>query len=139
MYGEHTSTQESWTSLLSFSTHFACDKLRERSIRELEAIQPRLDPVERIVLAVRHNIPHWRSGAYQELCQRRDPLLEVEGERLGVSMVVKLMRAREIRLSAGLATVTAADPGLTQQRSEILYPPLSLKRLLTSVRPRVLK
>ena len=99
MHDEQTFTLESWVSLLSFSTRFVCDKIRARSIRELEATQARVDPIERIVLAVRHNIPQWLSGAYQELCQRQDSLSEEEGERLGLPTVIKLMRAREILLS----------------------------------------
>ena len=98
MHDEYAPTLESWVSLLAFSTRFFCDKIRARSIRELEAIQSRVDPIERIVLAVRHNIPQWLSGAYQELCQRQDSLSEAEGERLGLSTVIKLMRAREILL-----------------------------------------
>ena len=99
MHDEYAFTLESWVSLLSFSTRFICDKIRARSIRELEAIQSRVDPIERIVLAVRHNIPQWLSGAYQELCQRHDSLSEEEGERLGLPTVIKLMKAREILLS----------------------------------------
>lgn len=90
MHDEHASTLESWVSLLSFSTRFICDKARARSIRELEAIQSLVDPVERIVLAVRYNIPQWLSAAYQELCQRQDSLSEGEGERLGLSTAIKL-------------------------------------------------
>jgi len=99
MHDEHVFTLESWVSLLSFSTRFICDKIRGRSISELEAIQSRVDPIERIVLAVQHDIPQWLSGAYQELCQRQDSLSEEEGEKLGLPTVVKLMRAREILLS----------------------------------------
>ena len=99
MHDENTFALESWINLLSFSTRFICDKIRSRSIREIEAIQSRVDPVERVVLAVRHNIPQWLSGAYQELCQRQDTLTEAEGEKLGLSTVIKLMRAREILLS----------------------------------------
>ena len=99
MHDENTFTLESWISLLSFSTRFICDKIRARAIREIEAIQSRVEPVERIVLAVRHNVPQWLTGAYQELCQRQDSLSEAEGEKLGLSTVIKLMRAREILLS----------------------------------------
>jgi len=96
MHDEYTFTLESLVSLLSFSTRFICNKIRVRSIRELES---RVDPIERIVLAVRHNIPQWLSGAYQELCQRYDSLSEEEGERLGLPTVIKLMKARETLLS----------------------------------------
>ena len=99
MHDENTFTLESWINLLSFSTRFICDKIRSRSIREIEAIQSRVDPVERIVLAARHNVPQWLNGAYQELCQRQETLTEAEGEKLGLSTVIKLMRAREILLS----------------------------------------
>lgn len=98
MHNENAPTLESWVSLLAFSTRFVCDKIRARSIRELEAIQSSVDPIERIVLAVRHNIPQWLNEAYQELCQRQDSLSEEEGEKLGLSTVIKLMRAREILL-----------------------------------------
>jgi hypothetical protein len=99
MHDENAFTMESWIALLSFSTRFICDKIRARAIREIESIQARVDPIERIVLAVRHNVPQWLSGAYQELCQRQDSLTEAEGEKLGLSTVIKLMRAREILLS----------------------------------------
>ena len=99
MHDENAFGLESWIALLSFSTRFICDKIRARSIREIEAIQSRVDPIERIVLAVRHHVPQWLSGAYQELCQRQDPLSEQEGEKLGLSTVIKLMRAREMLLS----------------------------------------
>jgi hypothetical protein len=99
MHDENAFTLESWIALLSFSTRFICDKIRARSIRELESIQSRVDPIERIVLAVRHNVPQWLNGAYQELCQRQDSLSEEEGEKLGLPTVIKLMRAREILLS----------------------------------------
>ena len=99
MHDEYTFTLESLVSLLSFSTRFICDKIRARSIRELGAIQSRVDPIEHIVLAVRQNIPQWLGGAYQEFCQRHDSLSEEEGERLGLPTVIKLMKAREILLS----------------------------------------
>lgn len=99
MHDENVFPLESWIALLSFSTRFICDKIRARSIREVEAMQSRVDPIERVVLAFRHNVPQWLNGAYQELCQRQDSLTEVEGEKLGLPTVIKLMRAREILLS----------------------------------------
>ena len=99
MHDENAFSLESWISLLSFSTRFICDKIRARSIREIESIQSRVDPIERIVLAVRHSVPQWLKGAYQELCQRQESLSEEEGEKLGLPTVIKLMRAREMLLS----------------------------------------
>lgn len=99
MHDENAIGLESWIALLSFSTRFICDKIRARSIREIEAIQSRVDPIRRVVLAVRHNVPKWLSGAYQELCQRQESLSEQEGEKLGLPTVIRLMRAREMLLS----------------------------------------
>lgn len=99
MHDENTFSLESWIALLSFSTRFICDKIRARSVREIESFQSQLDPVERVVLAVRHNVPRWLNGAYQELCQRTNTLSEEEGEKLGLSTVIKLMKARETLLS----------------------------------------
>lgn len=95
MHDDHQLVLENWISLLSFATRFLCDKIRKRAIREIEGGHAKLDPVERVVLAVRHNIPQWLVPAYQELCQRQDTLTEEEGEKLGLSTVIKLMRARE--------------------------------------------
>ena len=117
MHDEHAFTLDSWVSLLSFSTRFICDKIRARSIRELEAIQSRVDPIERIVLAVRHNIPQWLNVAYQELCQRQDSLSEEEGERLGLSTVIKLMRAREMLLSGSSAGSSVREQRLNYRMS----------------------
>ena len=117
MHDEYDFSLESWVSLLSFSTRFICDKIRARSIRELEAIQSRMNPIDRIVLAVRHNVPQWLSGAYRELCQRQDSLSEEEGDRLGLSTVIKLMRAREILLSGS----DVHDPRFISRSSRTPY------------------
>lgn len=95
MHDDHRLLPENWISLLSFATRFLCDKIRKRAIREIEEGHSKLDPVERVVLAVTHNIPQWLVPAYQELCQRQETLTEEEGEKLGLSTVIKLMRARE--------------------------------------------
>ena len=95
MHDERAPTLESWFSLLSFSTRFVCDRIRARSVRELEAVKSQMGPVELAVLAARHDISQWLSEAHSELCQRKDPLSEEEGERLGLPTVIKLMRARE--------------------------------------------
>lgn len=100
MHDDHKPSLENWISLLSFATRFICDTIRKRAIREIEDGHSKLDPVERVVLAVRQNIPQWLAPAYQELCQRQESLNEVEGEKLGLSTVIKLMRARETLMNA---------------------------------------
>ena len=69
------------------------DKIRQRAIRELTSLS--VDPVDKIVLAVKHNIPDWLAPAYVSLCLRPTTLEENEARRLGWSVTVKLFRARE--------------------------------------------
>jgi len=69
------------------------EKVHNRAIRELEGMK--LDPVDRIVLAMEHNVPEWLDPAYVELCKREDPLREDEAERVGLNVTVKLYWARE--------------------------------------------
>ena len=94
VHDDVTRSPEDWTLLLSASTRFKMEKVRNRAIRELASFT--LDPVDQIVLAVQHDVPAWLKPAYVVLCQREDPIREEEAERLGLSMMVKLARAREM-------------------------------------------
>jgi len=70
------------------------EKIRQRAITELENFGVP-DPVEKIILAVKHSVPAWLEPAYVELCQRGEPIRSEEAERLGLSIAMKLARARE--------------------------------------------
>ena len=65
-----------WVFILSISSRYDMDKLRQRAIRQIISHRPRIDPVEKIVLAEKHNIPDWLAPAYASLCQRANPLEE---------------------------------------------------------------
>ena len=69
------------------------EKVHKRAVKELGDMG--LDPVDRIVLAAKHNVPAWLNPAYVELCTREDPLREEEVQRLGLITTWKLMCARE--------------------------------------------
>jgi hypothetical protein len=99
VHGDTPRSHEEWTHLLSISDQFEMAKVHKRAIKELASMQ--LDPVDRIVLAVDHDVPEWLDPAYVELCKREDPLREEEAEKVGLSTMVKLCCAREkIRTSA---------------------------------------
>ena len=93
MHGDTPRSLEDWTRLLSISHQFGIEKIRNRAITALEDMG--LGPVERIVLAVNHDIPAWLKPAYVDLCQRKEPLREDEARKLGWSTTVKLACARE--------------------------------------------
>jgi hypothetical protein len=84
-----------WIYILSISSRYDMEKIRQRAIREIISSRPRIDPVEKIVLAEKHNIGDWLAPSYVSLCQRANPLEEWEAEKLGIRVAVKLARARE--------------------------------------------
>ena len=98
-YPWRTSVTE-WIALLSISTRYAFDRIRDRAIAAL-APGPTpysshvLNPVDMIALALKHDIPQWLETAYVLLCMRENPLEEEEGERLGVLTTIRLAKARE--------------------------------------------
>jgi hypothetical protein len=86
---------QEWISILSVSSRYDMDNIRQRAIREIDSHRPRVDPINKIVLAEQHNIPGWLAPAYACVCQRAHPLEEWEAEKLGMTVTVKLARARE--------------------------------------------
>jgi len=85
-----------WTSLLSISTRFNMHRVRSRAIIEIDNFQPRIDPVDQVVLAVKHDVPEWLAPAYAALCQRADPVGIEEARKLGLETTVLLAKAREV-------------------------------------------
>jgi hypothetical protein len=54
-----------------------------------------IDPIEQIVLAEKHEIPHWFRIAYVSICERSEPLEEWEARKIGFRKTTLLARARE--------------------------------------------
>jgi len=94
VHGNISRSNNEWSHLLSISTRFKMEKIRQRAITELENFGVP-DPVEKIILAVKHSVPAWLEPAHVELCQRGEPIRSEEAERLGLSIAMKLARARE--------------------------------------------
>ncbi|KAH9931576.1 uncharacterized protein B0H18DRAFT_872039 [Fomitopsis serialis] len=88
-------TLPQWIDILRVSKLFVCDNLVDRAIKEIHQHRPRIDPVEKIVLAVRHNIADWLAPSYAAICQRAQPLNSEEGHKLRLETTVLLARARE--------------------------------------------
>jgi len=88
-------TSADWIDLLAISSRYDFEKIRKRAIKELENAQPATDPVTKVMLALKHDIPEWLQPAYVLLCERPDPLDEAEAEKLGISTTVKVAKARE--------------------------------------------
>ncbi|KIM82822.1 hypothetical protein PILCRDRAFT_457556 [Piloderma croceum F 1598] len=106
MHNETTPTLSAWTSLLSISTHFEMKRIRSRAIAEILSFRPRIDPVDQVVLAVRHDIPEWFPLGYAALCQREEAIEIEEARKLGLETTVMLAKAREmVRKNGGAVAV----------------------------------
>jgi hypothetical protein len=95
MHNETAFSLAAWTSLLSISTHFEMNRIRSRAIAEVVNFQPRIDPVDQVVLAVKHAIPEWLPLGYAAICQREDAIEVEEAMKLGLETTVLLAKARE--------------------------------------------
>ncbi|KAH9834779.1 uncharacterized protein C8Q71DRAFT_123993 [Rhodofomes roseus] len=95
MFDDCGVTLPQWIDILSISTFWACDKLRARAIKEIHDHRPRIDPVEKVVLAVKYFVPEWLAPSYAAVCQRALPINSVEGHKLGLEKTILLARARE--------------------------------------------
>lgn len=104
MYKPSIVALEDWVALLSISTRYVFDKIRELAIVEISAKM--LDPVKKITLANKYNIPQWLSSAYLDLCKRPEPITDVEAETLGLRTLVRVARARELMRDRGFITST---------------------------------
>ena len=88
-------TLQQWIGILSVSTRFECDKMRDRAIKEIHQHRPRINPVNKIVLAHMYHIPEWYVPSYAAICQRTEPLTPEEGRNLGLDIAILLAQARE--------------------------------------------
>ena len=101
MYGSVVPVND-WIALLSISTRYVFDKIRDMAIQELTK-RP-LDPVKRITLAEQFNVPQWLSTALVELTKRPEPVSDADAEVLGMRTVVRIARAREQVRQRGYVT-----------------------------------
>ncbi|KAJ7092814.1 hypothetical protein B0H15DRAFT_832572 [Mycena belliarum] len=100
-FQRYTACLRDWINLLAISTRFDFQRLRECAINAIDYSRwPQswlivIDPIEKIVLAERHDIPHWLRIAYVAICERGRPLEESEAEKIGYRKTILLARARE--------------------------------------------
>lgn len=81
-----------WSDLLSISTRFLFDEVRESAISNLTGLAT---PVEKIYLAKKYDVPNWLQASYESLCKRPAPIELWEAERMGWDTSVLLAKARE--------------------------------------------
>lgn len=95
MYRSPKDSLSQWITLLSVATRFRFDRLRAQAIRAIDESATPLDPVDKVVLATKFDVPAWLAPAFVALCQRPKCLEEWEAEKIGLKRTVQLARARE--------------------------------------------
>ena len=75
---------ERWIELLSISTRFDFQRVRQLAIDMIDASQTPLDPIKKIYLAERHAIPQWFFPAFEALCQRVHLFDVTEAKVIGI-------------------------------------------------------
>lgn len=133
MFDDCGVTLPQWIDILSISTRYVCDKLRARAIKEIHDHRPRIDPVEKIALAVEYNVPDWLAPSYAAVCQRALPINRMEGYKLGLETTILLARAREAvrqdhvareqRQAQGAGARGGARPNLNSRTTASPAPP----------------
>ncbi|PCH36775.1 hypothetical protein WOLCODRAFT_109167 [Wolfiporia cocos MD-104 SS10] len=108
-------TLAEWVDILSMSTRFICDKIRDHAIREIDQHRPRINPIEKIILGFRFHVPQWLLPSYVAICQRGHPLEVEEAHKLGLELSVQLASAREaIRLESSIRLAQRANGARSQ-------------------------
>ena len=98
---EETRPLDQWVSLLSISARFQLDRIRRRSISEIDGHHTQLNTVDRVVLAIKNSVDPWLIPAYCDICERTEPLTDQEAEKLGAVTTARLARARELLRKSG--------------------------------------
>jgi hypothetical protein len=100
-------------------------RIRSRAISEISAFRPRIDPVDQVVLSVKHAIPEWLPLAYAALCQREEAIEVEEAKKMGLETTVMLAKAREaVRKTS--TTGQTSDPCMPM--GQVSYNPFGIGR-----------
>ena len=95
---ERKLSKNDWCNLLSISHRYECESARERSIKEINKLDPPIDSTDKIVMAKKFEVEEWLLPACVALVERHSPLTYVEAQKLGMDMTVLLSEVREKRI-----------------------------------------
>jgi hypothetical protein len=95
MHDDHAASLTDWISILSISTRFIFEKVRERAIKEITARLDQVEPFELIGLAIKFDVEQWLKPAYRRIVTRGGMITHAETAKVPFPMAVMLMRSRE--------------------------------------------
>jgi hypothetical protein len=99
--------------------------VRVRTIDELTAKKTEQNPIDRIELGNKYDVPQWLPGAYADAFVRESHLTIEEGEKLGLEITVKVLEGRDRCKRNGWNNSGGGD---VVRLVEELFPPLLVNR-----------
>lgn len=88
--------QYQWTQLLSFSSRFACQDLREVAIVKLTYLKDNISVCDQLHMAVEYKLIHWFEPAYERIVCHNEAVPMEDIKQLPMAIVLLLTRSREL-------------------------------------------
>ena len=95
MHDDYVATLADWVSMLSISTRWIFEKVRERAIKEITARQDKVEAFEIIRLAIKFDVEQWLKPAYRRIVTRAELITRAESAKIPVHVTIMLTRSRE--------------------------------------------
>jgi len=95
MHDDYVATLADWVAILSISTRFMFEKVRERAIKEITACLDKVEAFELIRLAIKFDVEQWLKPAYRRIVTRTELIPHAVSAKIPVHVTIMLTRARE--------------------------------------------
>jgi hypothetical protein len=108
---------EQWQSVLALASKWHFEGVRATAIDKLHSAA--LDPIDKLLLAIRYDVKPWLVDTLNRIAQREAPLGSADAERLlqivGLEYVLKIAQVRE-----GTATATSGGGCICRTHGQTL-------------------
>ena len=78
---ESSFSRDQWVSVLKLSTEWEFHALRTAAIDHLTTLNGSIDPVDKLVMAIKYKITEWMLPTLLKLAQRAEPISMEEGNQ----------------------------------------------------------
>ena len=95
MHDDYAASLADWMAILSVSSRWVFEKVRERAIKEITARLDQVDPFELISLADKYGVEQWLKPAYRRIVTRDRLITSQEAFKVSFPRAIMLMRSRE--------------------------------------------
>ena len=95
MHDDYVATLADWVAMLSISTRFMFEKVRERAIKEITARLDKVEAFELIRLAIKFDVEQWLKPAYRRIVTRNELITRAESVKIPAHVTMMLTRSRE--------------------------------------------